>query len=49
MDWDEWTLLLGLSASILPGVEGMKLLQRMLAKGQPPGEEGWLGPTSHRG
>jgi Ca2+-transporting ATPase len=44
---DEWLLLLALSASILPAVELLKLVQRMLASN--PAVEGVLGPTSRRG
>lgn len=47
MDGHEWGLLLVMSASILPAVEVMKLVQRVLAKG--PVAEKWLGPLSRRG
>ncbi|HEY8088358.1 MAG TPA: cation-transporting P-type ATPase [Polyangiaceae bacterium] len=47
MSWEEWGLLLLLSASILPGVELMKLCQRLLAKNETVTE--LLGPASRHG
>jgi Ca2+-transporting ATPase len=43
----EWMLLLALSASIVPAVEAMKLVQRALTRGARA--EQWLGPMSRRG
>jgi hypothetical protein len=43
----EWTMLLLLSASIIPGVEVMKLTQRLLGKNAAV--EAALGPASHHG
>jgi Ca2+-transporting ATPase len=43
----EWALLLLLSASIIPAVELMKLVQRLLSKS--PAVEELLGPASRRG
>jgi hypothetical protein len=43
----EWTMLLLLSASIIPGVELMKLTQRLLAK--TTAVEQVLGPASRQG
>ncbi|MBV9945803.1 MAG: cation-transporting P-type ATPase, partial [Myxococcales bacterium] len=47
LDAREWVLMLGLSASIVPAVEVMKVLQRLLTKGKIAEE--WLGPMSRRG
>jgi hypothetical protein len=47
MDAGEWTLLLVLSASIVPAVEAMKLVQRALTRGAKA--ESWLGPMSRKG
>jgi Ca2+-transporting ATPase len=47
MDGSEWALLLAMSASIVPAVEVMKLLQRVLAK-SAVGDQ-WMGPMSRRG
>jgi Ca2+-transporting ATPase len=46
MDGREWGLLLALSASIVPAVEAMKLVQRLLARRSVAQE--WLGPMSRR-
>jgi Ca2+-transporting ATPase len=43
----EWALLLALSSSIVPAVEAMKLLQRVVTRGARA--EDWLGPMSRRG
>ena len=43
----EWTMLLLLSASIIPGVELFKLGQRLLGKNAVI--EAALGPASHHG
>jgi P-type Ca2+ transporter type 2C len=47
MDGREWGLLLAMSASIVPAIEVMKVLQRWLGR-TAVGEE-WLGPMSKRG
>jgi len=47
MNAEEWTVLLVLSASIIPAVEGFKLAQRVL--GKTAVVEGLLGPMSRRG
>ena len=47
MDAGEWALLLVLSASIVPAVEAMKLVQRALTRGAKA--ESLLGPMSRRG
>jgi Ca2+-transporting ATPase len=47
MDGREWMLLLLLSASIVPAVEVMKLVQRVVTRGGVAEE--WLGPMSRRG
>jgi hypothetical protein len=47
MSGAEWGLLLALSASILPGVELMKLGQRLLGKNTAVTE--LLGPASRHG
>jgi Ca2+-transporting ATPase len=47
MSGREWLLLLALSASIIPGVELMKLGQRLLAKNKAVEE--LLGPASRHG
>jgi hypothetical protein len=47
MSATEWGLLLALSASILPGVELMKLVQRLLSKN--PAVVEILGPASRHG
>jgi P-type Ca2+ transporter type 2C len=44
MDGREWGLLLAMSASIVPAVEAMKLVQRLLTRGSVAEE--WLGPMS---
>jgi Ca2+-transporting ATPase len=46
MNTNEWTLLLLLSASIVPAVEAMKLGQRLLVRGD--GGPAWLGPMSRK-
>lgn len=46
MSLDEWLILLALSASIIPAVELLKLVQRLLARNETV--EGILGPTSRR-
>jgi P-type Ca2+ transporter type 2C len=46
MSTTEWLVLLGLSAAIIPAVEAMKLVQRMLASS--PAVEALLGPVSKR-
>ncbi|HEY3822889.1 MAG TPA: cation-transporting P-type ATPase [Polyangiaceae bacterium] len=47
MSGSEWTMLLLLSASIIPGVELMKLFQRLFAKN--PAVAAVLGPASQQG
>jgi Ca2+-transporting ATPase len=46
MDGRDWVMLLVLSASIVPAVEVMKLVQRALTRGGVAEE--WLGPMSRR-
>jgi Ca2+-transporting ATPase len=46
LDANEWLILLGLSASIIPAVELLKLVQRLLAGSAAV--EGVLGPASRR-
>jgi Ca2+-transporting ATPase len=47
MSFNDWTLLLALSASIVPAVELMKLGQRLLSKSEAVEE--LLGPASRHG
>jgi Ca2+-transporting ATPase len=47
MSASQWTLLLLLSASIIPAVEVSKLVQRRLAHNEKV--EAFLGPASRRG
>jgi P-type Ca2+ transporter type 2C len=48
MDEREWTVLLVLSASVVPAVELLKIVQRALARRSQDGSD-WLGPLSRRG